>query len=255
MKAQDRLRNVFYHLLYAVTGPGRGKRVILFYHSIGDSLLHSIPLQTYVRQVELLTQCFQLVRLCDLDKVIGSTHPDNNLACITFDDGYSDNYENALPVLEKFGVKATFFITTGHLGEAFQTSAGEVPMMNVSQVKKLSDSGHEIGAHTVTHPKLTKVSLSKAQTEIKESKHFLEDLLGTEVTSFAYPKGDYNEEVKKLVGMAGYRAAVTANERLMDELPDWLALPRIWISNTLSMGAFRAKVSPAIEIYNKIQGR
>jgi len=63
MKAQDRLRNVFYHLLYAITGPGRGKRVILFYHSIGDSLLHSIPLETYVQQVKLLNQRFQLVEV------------------------------------------------------------------------------------------------------------------------------------------------------------------------------------------------
>lgn len=254
MSVRDLARNTIYRLLYGFTGPGQGTRVILLYHSVGSDAPHSIPVSAFKQQMEFLAECFKVVRLCDLPEVMALESSNANIACITFDDGCRDNYDCALPVLEHFGIRVTFFIATGFLDKAFPTFAGEYPMMTCAQVRELATLGHEIGAHTTSHPKLTKVPLEIARAEVEDSKRFLEDLLRNEVVSFAYPKGNYNEAVRVLVESLGFRAAVTIRERLVSASPDWLALPRVWISNTLGMGAFKAKTSPAVDWYARLRG-
>ncbi|MGH7770918.1 MAG: polysaccharide deacetylase family protein [Candidatus Binatia bacterium] len=229
--------------------------VILLYHSIGKDAPHSVPLPMFEQQMEILVRRFQVIRLRDLPAALASASADANIACVTFDDGYWDNYECALPVLERFGIKATFFIATGFLGKSFRTFAGEYPMMTAAQVRELAALGHEIGAHTVSHPKLTKVSLETARAEVEGSNRFLEELLATEVMSFAYPKGDYNQAVKTLLTALGFRVAVTIQEGLVDGNPDWLALPRVWVGNKLDLKAFEAKISPAMRWYAQLRGR
>lgn len=249
MSLRDRAREAIYRLLYMWTGQGRGVRVILLYHSVGSKAPHSVPLPAFERQMELLTERFKIVRLCDLPKAMATEPPETNLACVTFDDGYRDNYERAVPVLESKGIKATFFIATGFLGKTSRTFAGEYAMLEARQVQELAALGHEIGAHTVNHPKLTKVPLETAWEEIDASKRFLEDLIQGPICSFAYPKGNYNRAVKELVKEAGFQAAVTVQEGLVDNQPDWLALPRIWVSSQLSAKEFEARLSPATRIY------
>jgi peptidoglycan/xylan/chitin deacetylase (PgdA/CDA1 family) len=208
----------------------------------------------FERQMDILARDFKVVRLCDLPKAMAEDATDNNIACVTFDDGYRDNYERALPVLESRGIKATFFIATGFLGKSFPTSVGECPMMTTSQVRELANLGHEVGAHTVNHFKLSKLPSEEACAEISNSKSYLEDLVQGPVVSFAYPKGDYDEAVKNLVGSLGFQIAVTVRNGLVGNNPDWLELPRVTISNTLDLGAFRAKVSPAMTLYSRLRG-
>ncbi len=244
-----------YRFLYTLAGPGRCIRVILLYHSIGEDAPHSIPLPMFEQQIESLVRRFQVVRLRDLPAALASAPPHTNIACVTFDDGYRDNYVSALPVLERFGIKATFFIATGFLSRSFPTFAGECPMMAPGQVRELATLGHEVGAHTINHPKLTKVPMEIARAEVEGSKRFLENLLGSEVVSFAYPKGDHNEGVKAMVGALGFQVAVTVREAFVDGTPDWLAVPRVWVSNTLSLKAFEAKLSPAVHWYARLRRR
>lgn len=242
-----------YRLMYSVTGAGRGVRVILLYHSIGDSTPQSVPPSLFQRQMEILVKQFQIVCLRDLPSVIISAPADRNIACLTFDDGYRDNYELAFPVLERLGIKATFFITTGFLAKSFPTFAGEVPMMNGGHVRELASAGHEVGAHTVSHKKLTQLAPEDARKELEDSKRFLEDLLSHRVVSFAYPKGDHNEAVKNLVRSVGLKLAVTIQEGLVGSSPDWLALPRAWINSRLGVVPFRAKLSPTLDQFQSIR--
>jgi peptidoglycan/xylan/chitin deacetylase (PgdA/CDA1 family) len=254
MGINDLVSNAVYGLLYTLTGTGQGVRAILLYHSVGHGILSSLPLVIFERQMEMLAERFKIVRLCDLPEAMASTSADTNLACITFDDGYRDNYEHALPVLERLGIKSTFFIATGFLGKSFPTFAGYVPMMTSAEVKELAALGHEIGAHTVTHPKLSTVPLDTAREEVENSKHFLEELLHREVVSFAYPRGNFNKAVETLLSPLGFKLAVTVREGLVDEKPNWLSLRRVWISNQLSVRAFAAKTSTAIRWYSRLRG-
>ncbi len=132
---------------------------------MGGGHPQSIPVDTFARQTKILSERFDIVRLRDLREAIATDSDETNLACLISDDGYEDNDENALPVLEGLGVKATFFIATGFLGKSFSTSRGSSPMMDSTQVRELAALGHEIGAHTVTHPKLTRMPLEKARIE------------------------------------------------------------------------------------------
>ncbi|HKY70074.1 MAG TPA: polysaccharide deacetylase family protein [Gammaproteobacteria bacterium] len=197
------------------------------------------------------------MRLRDLPEVIAGALQDEAIACITFDDGLLDNYENALPILENYGVKASFFIPTGSIGKTHRAFYGDQKCMSAGQLRELVSLGHEIGAHTVTHPKLTTVPLAQSRQEIAESKSRLEDLVSESVISFAYPKGGYNNEVKQLVRESGFRYAATIREALVDKaLIDWLALPRVWINPMMGWGVqFRAKLSPALRLYERLRGR
>jgi len=89
----------------------------------------------------MLTERFKIVRLCDLPKAMATEPPETNLACVTFDDGYRDNYERVLPVLEGKVIKATFFIASGFLGKTFRTFTGECAMLEARQVQELAALG------------------------------------------------------------------------------------------------------------------
>jgi peptidoglycan/xylan/chitin deacetylase (PgdA/CDA1 family) len=249
------VRNSVYRLLRVISGPGKCVRVILLYHSVakGPSFgSYSVPVKSFEAQMAYLSRHFKIVRLCDLEHYIATNYQDR-IACVTFDDGCFDNYEVALPVLERFGIKATFFVVTGLLGGSLITSYGNVRLMGSNEIRELASLGHEIGAHSVSHLKLTQVPLERARKEIGDSKHFLEDLIGKEVISFAYPKGAWNETLKEEVRQQGFRYAVTIQEGLVSDHSDWLALPRVWISPSLSLGSFAAKLSPAVEWYEKLR--
>jgi len=253
MRLRDFAREGLYCLLYAITGSGKGVRVILLYHSVGGKPPYGVSPQRFEEQMSWVKKQFRVVRLCDLPKAVQSEASDANLACITFDDGCRDNFEVALPILDRFGLKATFFIATGFLNGTFRTSTGEeYSAMTPKQVQELAALGHEVGAHTVTHPKLTRLPPTQAYAEIINSKSYLEDLLGSPVTSFAYPKGDYNAAVRSLVVQAGFQVAVTIREGLVGDQPDWLSLPRVWVSGMLGTKGFKARLSPAIDLYRRI---
>lgn len=255
MSMRDWTRESLYRLLYLAVGKGSGVRLIFLYHSVGADSPQSVPAPLFERQMKLLAERFQVVRLCDWPKEISEKRAGPNIACVTFDDGYFDNYEVALPVLEQIGLRATFFITTSLLGKTFHASSAEYPMMTEAHVRQLAALGHEIAAHTVTHPKLTTVGVEKAKAEVQGSKYFLEDLLGCDVVSFAYPKGDYNATVKALVCESGFSFAVTVRQGMVDSPLDWLALPRVWISSQITAKGFAARMSPATEHYQVIRER
>jgi peptidoglycan/xylan/chitin deacetylase (PgdA/CDA1 family) len=251
----DWARNSAYRFLYTLSGPGDSVSVILLYHSIGNGTSQSLSLDAFERQLDLLSGRFRVVRLDELRGALASRSPGTSLCAITFDDGFLDNYQHALTALESRRFPATFFVATGFLGGRFTTSAGELPMMEAAQVKEVSSRGFEIGAHTVSHLKLTRISLDSAREEMRASKAFLEDLLGKAVVSFAYPKGDYNDAVRDAARKEGFLLAVTIEEGLVPGEPDWLALPRVWVSNRLSSGAFLAKLSPAVGWYQELYRR
>jgi peptidoglycan/xylan/chitin deacetylase (PgdA/CDA1 family) len=82
-------------------------------------------------------------------------------------------------------------------------------LMTWQQLREMADDGHEIGSHSMTHPIITKCSDSELEYEIAESRKLIQDRLGTPITSFCYPNGDFNERAEAVVKNAGYTSAVT----------------------------------------------
>ncbi len=127
---------------------------------------------------------------------------------MTFDDGYEDVRSHALPVLDEFGAKATFFV----LGDrALRTNrwdakigVGRSELLSDEGIRELHAHGHEIGSHSMTHPDLTTMSAEGARREIFDSKKKLEDVIQSRVSSFSYPHGATNPALKKTVENSGY---------------------------------------------------
>ncbi|HEA3199509.1 TPA: polysaccharide deacetylase family protein [Aeromonas veronii] len=136
---------------------------------------------------------------------------------ITADDGYQDNLTRMLPLLEKYGYKAVVYVVTGEGYNRWDVEHPtnpdtKVSLMSGEQVKALAASGHvEIGGHTLTHPRLSKLTPEQQAHEIQENKRQLEALLGHPLLSFAYPYGDMNESAKEQAIAAGYCFAVATN--------------------------------------------
>ena len=132
---------------------------------------------------------------------------------VTFDDGYANVAEQAMPVLERCRVRAIEFIVAGKLGgqNDWDIAKEDVSerLMDVAQIKTWLAAGHQIGSHSLTHPNLKKIPISQAREEIVASKKNLEDIFGVSVEHFCYPYGSYNDAVRDIVREAGYQTAST----------------------------------------------
>lgn len=132
----------------------------------------------------------------------GGRFPDCSLV-ITFDDGYQTVYDEAFPVLQRYGMSATVFLTVGEKGTV--RPASRLPSLNGRtmlawhEIRQMQRWGIDFGAHTLTHPDLTRLPFDRVEAEICDSKVIIEDLLGAPVDSFAYPYGRYDRRSREIV--------------------------------------------------------
>ena len=187
----------------------RAEVPVLMYHNIlphrsGESAAqrrYSVEPDAFARQMAWLRERgYEPVSLDQLAAHLRSGAPlPAKPVVLTFDDGWESQHRHALPVLDKFGFKAVFFVTTGYLDHRM--------FMSRAQVRELADRGMTVGAHTRTHPFLTRVSDALLRDEVAGGKSALEEILGRTVDDFAYPFGDLNGRVVAAVKAAGYLVA------------------------------------------------
>jgi peptidoglycan/xylan/chitin deacetylase (PgdA/CDA1 family) len=150
---------------------------------------------------------------------------------ITFDDGLADFYLGALPVLADHGFSATLYVVSGLVGRSssWLTPVGEGAraMLSWSQLAEIQSSGVECGAHSVSHPQLDIVSRTVARDEICRSRVELQQRLGRDIMTFAYPHGYYSARVRRLVQEAGYTSACGVKHAMSAMTDDRFALARI----------------------------
>lgn len=209
---------------------------IFTYHKIGSRPQHTkwrslyLSPRRFARQMgELASAGYSTARLSGLRPAEGN--PGKKFA-ITFDDGYANVAAHAVPVLAAHRFQAIQFIVAELIGgeNSWDVNEGEVPerLMNVEEIREWLRMGHEIGSHTGTHPRLTRIPRAQMKEEIGASKRRLEDLFGVPVRHFSYPYGDYDNHVIAEVARAGYETACTHLESgLCSSGTPSLELPRI----------------------------
>ncbi|MBI5788298.1 MAG: polysaccharide deacetylase family protein [Candidatus Schekmanbacteria bacterium] len=284
--------------------------LILRYHRIfadDKESLHKIGIskQNFEKQLQYLKNNHKILTLEAAVEILKNQKeiPAKALV-ITFDDGYKDNWENAFPLLQKYALPATIYLTAGLIGTAdllywdrlkqliltseksqitlgtnvyklstFEEKGesfykilselkkaddslknkllgelavklpGEKPIHNKEdlllsweEVTKMQEAGISFGGHTVNHPLLTRVSLAEAKIEIRNSKNIIEEKLACPVTTFAYPGGAFNPDIRRIVADCGYEAACSTVLGINYPNSDLFALKRKGITDGSSTG-------------------
>lgn len=220
--------------------------VILLYHRVADviddPLLLSVSSKNFRSQLIAMKDLLPAISLQQIAKDVRHGKNPRGFA-VTFDDGYVDNLEQALPILEELKVPASVYVVSGKVNknEPFdwdkKTSKNDRGRaVNNDEIKKLANSPMiEIGAHTVNHPHLGLLKAAEQRREILQSKKILEQLIGEPVTGFAYPfgayDGDFTPTTEKICAEGGFSYACKNIAGIATKSSNLYALPRVLVRN------------------------
>lgn len=219
----------------AVTHPRARLRIppVLMYHSVTpseDADPHRIRVHPARLDRHLTLLRRRGLRGVPLAEVLEAQARGNasDLVGLTFDDGYTDFLEHAMPVLARHGMTATVYVVAGRLGGRNEWDPGpRLDLVDADQVRAVAAAGHEVGSHTLTHCRLPGASPATLAAEVGDSKRVLEGVLQAEVAGFCYPWGDFDAAAADAVRAAGYdHACVTGDYRPGDRF----TLPRIYVA-------------------------
>ena len=164
---------------------------------------------------------------------------------LTFDDGYQDFYDHAWPILEKYGFTATVFVVPSFVGSnaEWDSAKGEPPpLMGWRRIRELSDQGITIGSHTMDHRLLTALPPAEIARQGAESRDIIARHIGKPVTSIAYPYGDEDDCVARIMADCGYTVGVTTSAESSRISDPPLQMSRIEVCGGDDLQTFAAKL-------------
>lgn len=209
--------------------------VVMYHHidKLDEHNVATIPPERFEKHLQYLREHnFDVLTLDELvDAIKSQTALSRKTVALTFDDGYLDNFTNAFPLLKKYNVPATMYITPDLVGQP--------GYMNWEQLREMQQSGITIGSHTRRHQYLPDASPEQWVDEIVNSRRILEEKLGVSINHFSYPVGGFNKNIKQLVKRAGYQSAVSTNRGYDRYNKDVFELNRVTIDETDNFGAIR----------------
>lgn len=216
---------------------GAGGIVVVF-HRVndllpGDGLTRSS--RDFERFCRFFRSYFDVISLGEHVSRLASERSLAGTLVITFDDGYLDNIEVAAPILRRFALPATFFVTTSFIESSivpwWDAGLARHPgWMSWEQVRSLAAEGFDIGGHTRTHPDLGQIDGEQADLEIAGCRDDLRCELGAPPAHFAYPYGrveNMRESNRERVKRAGYHCCVSSFGGISRPPQDPFRLPRV----------------------------
>lgn len=215
--------------------------IVLVYHGVAPHHPACIDPILFREHIAYLSEhC----RIMPLDEVLkAGEHADRPAVTITFDDAFANLLDYALPVLGEYNAPAVIYAATDYLGKKNYWDHGAtqplMPIMTAPDVRNVHSRGFEIGSHSRSHIRLWGLTDIMLQSEIGDSKKILEDLLGVQIETFAYPHGgrsDYDHKAVAAIKEAGYRTAATTLFGRYNNLSQRYEIRRIiiWPEDTMS---------------------
>ena len=212
--------------------------IILYYHSIAAEYR-----KAFAQQMDTVLRLTTPIDGEHVPRLL----PGKYYSVITFDDGFQDAIENAVPELVSRGIHATFFVTADALGKPADWWPVTDPertrnIATAEQLRLMPSKWISVGAHTMTHPRLSSLGESDARHEILEPRHRLESLLGCKIRSLSFPYGDFDENVVCWCREAGYELAFTTQHKKAFEDPEPFLVGRVKAEPTDWRLEFRLKL-------------
>jgi peptidoglycan/xylan/chitin deacetylase (PgdA/CDA1 family) len=220
---------------------------ILFYHRISDDPDElAVGRRAFRQHMDYLaTESYRVVDVLEAVDLLDTGEATPRVIGLSFDDGYLDVAEEALPLLADRGFRATVFVAPAVVDgwARFNWYETQPPLLGWDEIIELDREGTlSFEAHSLTHPNLTALRDAAAREEIVGSKTALEARLGRPVQAFSYPSGLYGIRERELVAAAGFRCAVSCEPGLNTRATDRLALRRRQVDARDTLLDFRAKV-------------
>lgn len=204
---------------------------ILMYHSIAyqKGNILRVPQDKFTAEMKwLYDNGYKTLTLDELYDGISKNKPfPEKSVCITFDDGYNDNYDSAFPVLKQYKFKATVFMISDKIDDAYDG------YLTSAQLKEMDKDGMQIECHTVDHKDLDTLSYKKQLSELTDSKAKLEALLGRKVDYIAYPSGKYDDNTIKAAKQVGYKICFKMNGGIGKIGDNVYEFPRTFVGENL----------------------
>jgi peptidoglycan/xylan/chitin deacetylase (PgdA/CDA1 family) len=212
---------------------------ILMYHHVGAPYRNQYNISTSDFEAQMVYLAQSGYTAVSVDQIAAALRGQATLpscpVAITFDDGYTDAYRNAVPILQKYGFRATFYLVTNYISTT-------KTFMNWTQVKELAAQGMSIGAHSISHPSLATIGVYTLTRQVGGSKAKLEAQLGISITSFAYPYGSYNNLAARVISDTGYTSAVGTDYTFHQSTDRLYKLSRTAIYDGTSLAVFIARL-------------
>lgn len=228
---------------------------ILCYHSVHPTWTSRLAVtpDDFARHCNWLARRRRVLPLADaLPLLDRNGRGPRGSVVLTFDDGFSDNYEHALPVLTRHRLPATVFLVAqtltpeGRRVDWVDTPPPEPQRLTTltrDQVLEMRAAGVDFQSHSYAHRTLTELGEAECVADLRNSREVLEDLLHGPVTLLAYPRGRHDERVRRAAGKAGYsHAFALPTDR---ERPGRYAIPRVGIYSGNGVGTVRVKLAPS----------
>jgi peptidoglycan/xylan/chitin deacetylase (PgdA/CDA1 family) len=239
----------------------RSPLMILFYHRVADTHPNGWTISTrqFAREIGYLQRQFEMISMAEIQRRLRTGQSPRPAVHITFDDGYAETCDFAIPLLVRERIPTTYFVTLGNVVEGkpfphdLERGAPLAPN-SVEQLREMAEAGIEIGAHTRTHPVLSRITdPAELQDEVVTAGRELGELIGRPMRYFACPFGlrqHFHDELFSLARAAGYEAVVSAyggynfpgnddfhlqrihGSPLLVELMNWLTLDPVKVLRT-----------------------
>jgi peptidoglycan/xylan/chitin deacetylase (PgdA/CDA1 family) len=236
---------------------------ILMYHQVSPSphpafRRYTVTLREFTRQMQWLATFGY--RAIDMDSLVRARLGQGSLpkrpVLITFDDGFRECADHAVPVLRAHGLTAVFYLVTGLMGETSRWLLPELglelPLMSWDTARALVAEGFQCGAHTVTHPRLASLDPARCRAELTHARSRLETELGRTVVHLAYPYGSHDHAVQVIAAEAGYVTACSTRAGLSAVEDDLLALHRVTIYGHDSLLDFASRLQTGTAVRERL---